>query len=105
MGDGDAQSPSGWVPGGSHLAHKGGNKSSRLWAHRGLCPELGPTPHTGEMLAALRNGSEDLGMPYSRKTYPSTCCWVSSAVSQDLTPAGPKGMEYSQSSVLRSTLL
>lgn len=82
MGDGDAQSPSCWVPGGSHPAHKAGNNAppARLWAHGGLCPEPGPTPHTGEMTVALRNSSEDLGMPHSRKTHPRTCCWASSAV-------------------------
>lgn len=64
---------------GIYPAHKRGNKplnSGRV--------ESGPVPHTGELVAALRNGSEDLGMPHSRKTYPNTCCRASGAIVQDL---------------------
>lgn len=63
-----------------HPAHKRGNKPLQA-----LGPQKpGPTPHTGELVAALRNGSEDLGMPYSRKTHPSSCFWASNAIPQDL---------------------
>lgn len=68
--DGDTQSPSCWVPEGNHPGHKRRNKPPRRWPHRGLCPEPGPTLYTGGLVAALKNSSEDLGMPDSEKTDP-----------------------------------
>lgn len=67
-GDGDGQSPRCWVPGGSHLVCKRGNKAPRRWAHRGLCPEPHPTHRRAGRGTVLRTW----GRLISNKHNPST---------------------------------
>lgn len=84
-GGGGAQNPSGWGQEGSHSAHKRGvaPPHTPCWAHRGLCSEPGPIPHTGELVAALKNNPKSWGCLLPKK-YPQSCCRASGAIIQGL---------------------